>query len=194
MTQHNCLDSGPRPYLDQEEVDSCSKFRAQKRARCLRLSHGGRINPLGHLSYSPLLRLSASAHLDTKQRSFNFHFPFPRKSFLDSKFIVWLVGSQFLDQGLSLGFHNERAFLVAQKNLPASAGDVALVPGSRRSLGEGIGNTLQCSCLGNPMEREAWWATVRGVAESNTTQQLNDNIKAQSLNTGLPGNSPVGLC
>ena len=32
--------------------------------------------------------------------------------------------------------------------------------------GEGRGNTLQCSCLGNPMDREAWQATVHGVARS----------------------------
>ena len=34
--------------------------------------------------------------------------------------------------------------------------------------GEGNGNPLQCSCLGNPMDRGAWWATVRGVAKSQT--------------------------
>ena len=35
-------------------------------------------------------------------------------------------------------------------------------------LGEGNGNPLQCSCLGNPMERGAWWATDHGVAKSQT--------------------------
>ena len=47
------------------------------------------------------------------------------------------------------------------KNLPASAGDVrdeGSIPGSGRSPGEGNGNSLQCSCLGNPMDRGAWWA------------------------------------
>ena len=51
------------------------------------------------------------------------------------------------------------------KNPPANAGDVSLIPGSGRSLGEGNGNTLQYSCLGNLMDRGAWWATVRGVAK-----------------------------
>ena len=46
------------------------------------------------------------------------------------------------------------------KNLPASAGDMGLVPGLGRSSGEGNGNPLQCSCLGSTMDRGAWWAIV----------------------------------
>ena len=45
-----------------------------------------------------------------------------------------------------------------------SLGDPGLIPGSRRSLGEGKSNPLQYSCLENPMDRGAWWATVHGVA------------------------------
>ena len=41
------------------------------------------------------------------------------------------------------------------KNPPANAGDTALIPGLGRSPGEGNGNLLQYSCLGNPMDREA---------------------------------------
>ena len=52
------------------------------------------------------------------------------------------------------------------KNLPASAGDVGLIPGSGRPPGEGNGNLLQYSCLGNPVAKGAWWATVHGVAQS----------------------------
>ena len=55
------------------------------------------------------------------------------------------------------------------KNLPASAGDVGLIPGLGRSPGEGNGNPLQHSCLGNPMDRGAWWATVYGVAKEMDT-------------------------
>ena len=55
------------------------------------------------------------------------------------------------------------------KNPPANAGDVGLIPGLERSLGGGNGNPLQYSCLGNPMYRGAWWATVHEVAESDMT-------------------------
>jgi len=49
------------------------------------------------------------------------------------------------------------------KNLPAIAGDVSLIPGLGRSPGEGNGNPLQYSCLGNPMDRGTWWATVHVI-------------------------------
>ena len=42
--------------------------------------------------------------------------------------------------------------------------DPSLIPGSGRSFGEGHGNPLQYSCLENPMDRGAWWATVHGAA------------------------------
>ena len=56
------------------------------------------------------------------------------------------------------------------KNVPTNVGDPGLIPGSGRSLGEGNGNPLQYSCLGNPMDRGAWQATIHRVAkESDTT-------------------------
>ena len=59
------------------------------------------------------------------------------------------------------------------KNPPANARDAGLIPGSGRSPGEGNGNPFQCSCLGTPMERGAWWATVNGFTkESDMIQQL----------------------
>ena len=54
------------------------------------------------------------------------------------------------------------------KNLPANAGDIkdmGLIPGSGRSPGGGHGSPLQYSCLDNPMDREAWLATVHRVAK-----------------------------
>ena len=49
-----------------------------------------------------------------------------------------------------------------------SVGDLGLFSGLGRSPGEGNGNPLQYSCLENPMDRGAWWATVHGVAKSQT--------------------------
>ena len=62
-----------------------------------------------------------------------------------------------------------------QKMLAEGTG---LIPGLERSSGQGNGNSLQYSCLGNPMDRGAWWATVMGVAkESDTTKQQNKDIQ-----------------
>ena len=55
------------------------------------------------------------------------------------------------------------------KNQPADEGnvrDVGSIPGSGRSPGGGHGNLLQYSCLKNPIDRGAWWATVHRVAKS----------------------------
>ena len=54
------------------------------------------------------------------------------------------------------------------KNPPANAGDTrdtGSIPGLGRSPGRGHGNPLQYSCLKNPMDREAWQATMHGVAK-----------------------------
>ena len=48
----------------------------------------------------------------------------------------------------------------------SKAGDLGLIPGSGRSSGEQNGNPLQYSCLGNPMDRGAWRATVHVVAKN----------------------------
>ena len=55
------------------------------------------------------------------------------------------------------------------KNTPVKARDIrdmGLIPGSGRSPGEGHGNSLQDSCLENPTDRGAWWATVHGATKS----------------------------
>ena len=60
---------------------------------------------------------------------------------------------------------------IAVRNPPAGAGDISdagSIPGLGRSPAGGNGNRLQYSCLENPMGREAWWATVHGVAKSRT--------------------------
>ena len=54
------------------------------------------------------------------------------------------------------------------KGPACNAGDLGSIPGLERSPGEGNGNPLQYSCLENPMDRGAWWATVHRVAKSRT--------------------------
>ena len=65
------------------------------------------------------------------------------------------------------------------KNQSANAeesGDAGSIPGLGRSPREGNGNSLQYSCLGNPIDSGAWWATVHGITEdSDTTYPLNIN-------------------
>ena len=56
------------------------------------------------------------------------------------------------------------------KESACNAGDLGWVPGLGRSPGGGHDNSLQYSCLENPMDRGAWQATVYGVAESDTTE------------------------
>ena len=63
-----------------------------------------------------------------------------------------------------------------EKILPMNAGDTDSIPGSGRSPGGGNGNPVQYSCLENPMDLGAWWATVHGVTESDMTEQLSMHV------------------
>ena len=60
---------------------------------------------------------------------------------------------------------------------PATARDTGSIPGLGKSPGEENGNPLQYSCLGNPMDRGAWRATVHGVAKNQTRLRTAHNIK-----------------
>ena len=72
-----------------------------------------------------------------------------------------------------MGFFNGSADKDSTCNA-GETGDADLIPGSGRPPGEGNGNPFQDSCLKNPMNRRAWWATVQSVTKSQTdmTEQL----------------------
>ena len=72
--------------------------------------------------------------------------------------LLRLINSMIM---VSLGFPGGSVVKIP----PASVGDVSLIPGWGRSSGEGNGNPLQYSCLGNPMDRGAWRAAVHRVAK-----------------------------
>ena len=83
------------------------------------------------------------------------------------------------------------------ENPPADAGDVgdtSSTPGWRRYPGGGNGSPLWYSCLGNAMDRGAWWATVHGVEkESDRTWQLNNNNVQLHELLRIPGD-PTASC
>ena len=62
-----------------------------------------------------------------------------------------------------------------------NVGDPGSTPGLGRSSGKGNGTPLQYSCLENPVDRGAWWATVHGVAELDTTERLPSPVVGRKL-------------
>ena len=86
------------------------------------------------------------------------------------------LGTPFRIHPWSLGFPGGSD----GKESACHAGDLGLIPGLERSSGGGHGNPLQYSCLENPMDRGAWWATARGVTESDMTEQLSMTALAAS--------------
>ena len=97
-------------------------------------------------------------------------------------FDVNVVGKLNISVGFPGGSDN--------KESACSAGDPGSFPESGRSRGEGNGHSLQYSCLENSMERGAWWATVHGVTESDTIEQLTHFHLTSLSFYGLPG---IGL-
>ena len=72
------------------------------------------------------------------------------------------------------------------KSPPANAGDAGgagSIPGSGRSPGEGYGNPLQCSCLGSPTDRGAWWATAQSHKESDMTEHAHTHTHTPRTHT-----------
>ena len=74
--------------------------------------------------------------------------------------------------------------MLALKNPRDDAGDIrdmGLIPGSGRSPKGGHGNPFQYSCLENPMDMAAWWATVQRVTKSQTQLKHNTHVTALML-------------
>ena len=81
------------------------------------------------------------------------------------KWMKWLSSSSSSSSRiLTLGFPGGSVV----KNLPVNAGDTSLIPGLGRCPREGSSHPLQYFCLGNPMNRQGWWATVHKVTKSRT--------------------------
>ena len=67
-----------------------------------------------------------------------------------------------------------------------NAGDLSSIPGSGRSPGEGNGNSLQYSCLENPMDGGVWWATVHGVARRVLEKTLESPLDCKEIKPVYP--------
>ena len=109
------------------------------------------------------LRLSLSAQ--------SFHLSYPSIGLLCSPILNALLHISFK----FCSFHTTQITPLPSyygKESACNAGDQSSIPGSGRSSGEWNGNSLQYSCLDNPMDRKVWWATVHGVAKGQT--QLSD--------------------
>ena len=113
-----------------------------------------------------LYQIRVVATRDHKQRAFSLYFQqlvftlsgFPVNTYyILSTYLIFIQGFPGSLDG---------------KELACNAGDLGSIPGFGKSAGKGNDIPLQYSCLENPMDRGAWWATVHGVAKSRT--QLSD--------------------
>ena len=102
-------------------------------------------------------------------------------SFGDWSWLIFVFSNPNLSLGtLILSFKGGSEVKASACN----AGDRGSIPGLGRSPGEGKGKPLQCSCLENPMDGGAWWATVHRVAKSRT--RLSDFTSLRFIHWWLP--------
>ena len=100
---------------------------------------------------------------------------------------MWLNDPTTYYPGTSLMAQGRIHQLVKNTPTMQEIQDLGLIPGSGRSPGEGNGNPLQYFCLGNPMDRGAWWATAHGIKEADKTWRLNHHHH-QHILSRLPKN------
>ena len=135
-----------------------------------KLSHSPALSHLGQKSLFPHLGLRPSYQYRTKHGVHRawYYLQFQVSTGESYSCPPWIRGNYIIE----IAF---RSFPGGSDQIESTCnvGYLGWIPGSGRSPGEGHGNPLQCSCLENPMDRGAWWATVRGVAESDITLQLN---------------------
>ena len=131
------------------------------------------------------MKADNSQHNMYRQRLSFFLIPFSNRQLANSNFLLgngdgirtypkftvrikWVINVKHLGEFTLFCWASRVALVV--KNPPASAGEMRVDPWVGRSPGGGRGNPLQLSCLENPMDRGAWWATVHRVAKSDMTE------------------------
>ena len=90
---------------------------------------------------------------------------------IDMYTVLLIYTKQITNKDVQYNTGGASRVVLVVKNLPANAGearDMGSIPGSGRPPGGGHDNPLQYSCLGNPMDRRAWWLIVHGVAKNRT--------------------------